>query len=315
MPRARSTTPAATRRCGAHPDAPRRRRLPILLAWVFVAEAVVAAALPLRSRPDTPGRPADHPVAAAADVVVGDRTVRLLGPADRLLARIAADAGAAVRQVNAFWGPDWPRDVEVVAAGSDAEFRAAAGGGPAAQWADIAAVTVADRVDPARRVAVGQRIVFAPGAAAMSAHALRIVLAHELFHYAARPDTALDAPRWLTEGVADFVARPVTPVPAGAAAGTPALPSDADLDAVGPQRSSAYDRAWWFARFVADTYGGPATLRAFYVATCGAGHTDLPTAVRDVLGTDPAGLLVRWRRWLAAPTGSGRSRKPGRPAG
>ncbi|EUA23932.1 peptidase MA superfamily protein [Mycobacterium xenopi 4042] len=38
------------------------------------------------------------------------------------------------------------------------------------------------------------------GAAAMSDAALRIVLRHELFHYAARADTALDAPRWLTEG-------------------------------------------------------------------------------------------------------------------
>lgn len=258
----------------------------------------MASALPLRPHPDTPVRPTDHPVAAAAAVVVGDRTVRLLGPDKRLLSRVASDVGAAVRRVEAFWGAEWPPDVEVVAAGSDAQFRAAAGGGPAAQWADIAAVTVADRVDAARRVALGERIVFAPGAAGMSEPALRIVLAHELFHYAARPDTALDAPRWLTEGVADFVARPITPVPAGAAAGTAALPSDADLDAPGPQRSSAYDRAWWFARFVADSYG-TATLRAFYVAACGVGHTDLPTAVRDVLGTEPAQLLGRWRRWLA----------------
>ncbi len=244
--------------------------------------------------------------------------MRLIGhgpSADRLLARIAADAGTAVRQVDAFWGPDWPRDVEVLIAGADAEFRAAAGGGSAAQWADIAAVTVADRVDPMHRVAEGQRIVFAPGAAAMGASALRIVLAHELFHYAARPGTALDAPRWLTEGVADFVARPVTPVPADAAARTSALPTDTDLDVVGPQRSSGYDRAWWFARFVADTYGGAATLRAFYVATCGAGHTDPPTAARDVLGTDPADLLAGWKKWLAASAASRGSHTPGRPAG
>jgi len=319
MPRARSTTPVATRRPGAHPDTARRRRLSTPLAWLFVAELVVAAAVPPCPSPAVPARPAGHPVADAPAAVVEGHTVRLTGrggpSGDRLLAGIAADAAAAVRRVNAFWGADWPRDVAVVAAGSDAEFRAAAGGGPAAQWADIAAVTVADRVDPAHRVAVGQRIVFAPGAAAMSASALRIVLAHELFHYAARPDTALDAPRWLTEGVADFVARPATPVPADGAAGPSALPSDADLDAAGPQRSAAYDRAWWFARFVADAYGGAATLRAFYVATCGAGHTDLPTAVRDVLGTDPPGLLARWQRWLAAPAASGRSRTPGRPAG
>ena len=63
------------------------------------------------------------------------------------------------------------------------------------------------------------------------------------------------------------------------------LPSDADLADPGPQRSLAYDRAWWFARFVADTRGAP-TLRALYQQACGDGHTDLPTAVHDVLGAD-----------------------------
>ena len=247
-----------------------------------------------------------HPAQAAHEpLVVGDRTVRLVdlgGPdTQRLLSRIASDIGAAVAKVEAFWGTDWSRDISVVAAGSDDQFRAAAGGGPASQWSDIAAVTVADRVDPAQRVAVGQRLVFAPGAANMSDAALRIVLAHELFHYAARVDTTMDAPRWLTEGVADFVARPNTPdvrVPADAASVTQSLPSDADLDTPGPQRSLAYDRAWWFARFVADTYG-PARLRALYLAVCGVEHADLSTAARDVLGTDAAGLLTGWRRWLA----------------
>jgi len=233
-------------------------------------------------------------------LTVGDRRVRLLGPdvpaVGRLMSRIAADIGGAIEGVEAFWGTDWSRDVSVVVAGSDEEFHAAAGGGPASQWADIAAVTVADRVDPAQRVAVGQRIVFAPGAAGMSETSLRIVLAHELFHYAARSDTALDAPRWLTEGVADFVARPRTAVPTDALPVPLMLPSDADLDTPGPQRSLAYDRAWWFARFVADTYG-TAKLRDLYVATCGVKHADVPTALHDVLGDDAAIVLVRWHQW------------------
>ncbi|CFS03902.1 Uncharacterised protein [Mycobacterium tuberculosis] len=185
----------------------------------------------------------------------------------------------------------------MVAAGSDEQFHAAAGGGLASQWADIAAITVVDRVDPARRTVVGQRIVFAPGAAHMSPAALRIVLGHELFHYAARADTALDAPRWLAEGVADFVARPKTPPPADAVSVALSLPSDTDLDTPGPQRSLAYDRAWWFARFVAAAYG-TAKLRELYLATCGVGHFDLATAAHDVLGIDAAGLLARWQRWL-----------------
>jgi hypothetical protein len=204
--------------------------------------------------------------------------------------------GPAVDAVEAFWGTDWPRDIDVVATGSQRQFEARAGGGPSAQWADIAAIAVADRVDPGQRVAIGQRIVFAPGAAEMSESALRIVLTHELFHYAARADTAADAPRWLTEGVADYVARPHTPLPDV----TPlpvALPSDADLTAPGPGRSQAYDRAWLFALFVADTRGAP-TLRALYRAACGDAHTGLPDAVHDVLGTDVAGIVADWQQWL-----------------
>jgi uncharacterized protein DUF4157 len=303
MPQARSTTFAVTDR----PDSA-RRRLPILLAWVFVVELIVVAAVPFdaareaRVRPAQLVTPAHGQVnAAAKSLDVGDRTVRLLGlggaTSDRLLARVAKNIGAAITAVEAFWGVDWAREISVIAARSDEEFRAAAGGGPASQWADIAAVSVADRVDPAHRAAIGQRIVFAPGANNMSEASLRIVLAHELFHYAARTDTALDAPRWLTEGVADFVGRPQTPVPPDAVPVPLTLPSDADLDAPGSQRSLAYDRAWWFARFVADTYG-PAKLRDLYLATCGVRRADLPTAVQDVLATSPAGLLARWHQWL-----------------
>ena len=266
--------------------------------------------MPLHAERDRAARPAQvvtpghaqasHPV--AREVKVGDRRLRLLGsdvPAiDRLMSRIASDIGGAVDKVQAFWGVDWSRDISVVVAGSDEEFHAAAGGGPVSQWVDIAAVTVADRVDPAQRLAVGQRIVFAPGAASMSESSLRIVLTHELFHYAARADTALDAPRWMTEGVADFVARPQTAVPADALPVPLSLPSDADLDTPGPQRSLAYDRTWWFTRFVADTYGA-AKLRELYLATCGAKHVDVPTALHDVLADDAAIVLVRWHQWAA----------------
>jgi hypothetical protein len=276
---------------------------------VFVVELIAAAAVPLHAERDRAVRPAQvvtpahaHASPVARQLRVGDRRVRLLGsdsPAiDRLMSRIEADIGGAVEAVQAFWGVDWSHDISVVVAGTDEEFHAAAGGGPASKWGDIAAVTVADRVDPARRLVLGERIVFAPGAAGMSETSLRIVLTHELFHYAARADTALDAPRWLTEGVADFVARPPTPVPVDALPVPLTLPSDADLDTSGTQRSSAYDRAWWFARFVADIYG-TAKLRALYVATCGVSHVDVPTALHDVLGDDVAIVLVRWHQWAA----------------
>jgi len=209
------------------------------------------------------------------------RTVHLVGLGGAhtapLLARGAAQMDDAAQAVTAFWGPDWPRDVLVVAAGSDAEFGSLAGGGP-----DIAATTTAER------------IMFAPGAAAMSDASLRIVVRHELFHFASRAETAADAPRWLTEGVADFVGRPPMPRPPGAARW--GLPTDADLD--GPDQSLAYDRAWWFSRFVADAYGTD-TLRALYLQACGPGHPDAATAVRDTLGADLPTVLARWRHWMS----------------
>jgi len=254
----RSTTSVAT-----------DRRRPALAA-VLITELICA--LLLVARPQAPSGPAfatpasyTTPTAPSTTQTLGDgRTVRLIGlteGTEPLLSRISAQLDAAARAVTGFWGPDWPRSIEVVAAATDAQF-AAVGGGDS----HTAATTT------------GDRIMFAPGAAAMSDASLRIVLRHELFHYAARARTAADAPRWLTEGVADFVARPAVPVHV-----MPTPPTDAELD--GPNRSQAYDRAWMFSRFVADTYGTD-RLRELYLRACGDGHPDAATAVRETLGVD-----------------------------
>lgn len=269
-----------------------------MLAAVLAAE-LLAAGILLGSQPAP--RPVIAPSPEApADVVGASRHLSpvSLGGArtDALLTRVQTGLGAAVTDVERFWGVDWPREVVVVATDSEAQFAQWANLDPRLRWSDIAAVSVADDVDLTRRRASGQRIVLAPGAAAMSDAALRIVLAHELFHYAARADTALDAPHWLTEGVADFVARPPAPLPRGAGNDVD-LPSDTDVDGVGPDRSTGYDRAWWFARFVADTYG-PDALRQLYVRACGPGHGDFATAVHQALGTDIAELQARWAMWL-----------------
>ena len=243
------------------------------------------------------GRPAaapTHPVLAApvsmttptaastTETLTDGRTVHLVGLGGPrtapLLARIGAEMDDAAKAVTGFWGPDWPHDVVIVAAGSDAEFGTLAGGGP-----DTAATTTAER------------IMFAPGAAQMSNASLGIVLRHELFHFASRAETAADAPRWLTEGVADFVGRPPTPRPPDAAQ-LAELPTDAELG--GPDQSRAYDRAWWFSRFVAQEYGAD-TLRALYVRACAPGHPDAATAVRETLGADLPTVLAGWRRWLS----------------
>ena len=133
----------------------------------------------------------------------------------------------------------------------------------------------------------------------MSDDALRIVLRHELFHYAARAD---DGAR--RAAVADRGRRRLRrpgPRRRGRDPDRPPnlaqLPTDADLDTAGTTRTLAYDRAWWFTRFVADRYG-TATLRRLYERACGPGHPDIETAVSDTLGADLAEVLADWRRWL-----------------
>ena len=269
-----------------------RRGLGLLLLAELIAAAVLVAHPLASTHPAEVALPAathaalDVPTAPTDPLTLTDgRTVSLvaLGGAQTadLEARIWAELDGAADAVTAFWGPDWPRNVTIVLTGSDEEFRALADVGP-----DIAAATTA------------QRIVFAQGASAMSDASLRIVLRHELLHYAARSLTAADAPRWLTEGVADYVGRPPTPMPTPQRAEELAhLPTDADLGTPGAVRSLAYDRAWWFSRFVASRYGAPA-LRGLYVAACAPGHPDQDTAIRTALGSDTGRVLTAWRSWL-----------------
>ncbi|MHA3021064.1 peptidase [Mycobacterium sp. BMJ-28] len=252
----------------------------------------MAAVLLAGCRTEVPPAPpttsvAPAPTPATLSLTLRDgRTAHLRGlggtRTQPLCDRIAGELDDAAAAVTAFWGPDWPRDIVVIATETDEQFRVLGFDGP-----DIAAATTADG------------IVFAPGAATMSPQSLRIVARHELFHYAVRAHTAADAPRWLAEGVADYVGRPPAPLPGPAAAATLArLPTDADLNAVGPQRSDAYDRAWWFSRYVAASFG-PGTLKRLYLRASEPGHPDVAVAVRDTLGAGLDQVLARWRDWMS----------------
>jgi hypothetical protein len=258
----------------------------LLLAELVLACALIAWPSSTAAVPSVSFAPVAPSDMTNSRTLRDGRTVTLmsLGGADtsRLTDRIAAELDSAADAVTAFWGEDWPRQVLIVAAGTDQEFLGMDGGTP-----DNAATTTS------------QRVLFAPGAVSMGDQALRIVLRHELFHYASRSETAADAPRALTEGVADFVGRPAEPPPGpGRAAELGRLPTDADFDGEGPTRSLAYDRAWWFTRFVADEYGTPA-LRRLYLAACAPGHADVETAVRNTLGADVNQVLLAWRQWLS----------------
>ncbi|KUI37787.1 peptidase [Mycobacterium sp. IS-1590] len=280
----RSTTSAVTDRRGVAHARSRSRLAALLIAELIFALLIVgrseAPSGPVVATPATPASLTTPTADSRVRTLTDGRAVGMVnlgGPrTEPLLSRIEAEMDGAAAAVTGFWGRQWPPEIVIAVAGTDAQF-AAIGGGDA----ETAATTTAER------------ITFAPGAAELSDAALRIVLRHELFHYAARARTASDAPRWLTEGVADFVARPVAPRPDPSLL---SLPGDAELS--GPDRSLAYDRAWWFSRFVADRFGA-ATLLGLYHRACAPGHPDVATAVRDTLGMDLGAVLTEWRQWAS----------------
>lgn len=237
----------------------------------------------------------DH--AGRAAVVVGH-------PGSPLTPRLAAEIGPALQSLEAFWGDGWRAGILLLATASDAEFRALVGG---SRMDGVAAASVADRV--ADGVVVGQRLVFAPGSAALPSDQLRVVLRHELFHAATRAVTADSAPLWLVEGVADYNGRRGSDVslPTAAPLLTAALrrgeqpdhlPTDADLQGAEDVRTQAYERAWSLTQCIADTFG-EAKLKALYLDAVAPSAAPVPVVINRVLGIDEPALVQMWRRWLS----------------
>ncbi|TDZ79764.1 hypothetical protein DE4585_03512 [Mycobacteroides salmoniphilum] len=236
----------------------------------------------------------------------GDRDMVVLGhPGSAVAPRLVDEISGAMTSLSEFWGPQWDAGVLLIAAETDAEFAALVGG---EHTEGIAAAAVADRVDSG--VAVGQRVIFAPGSAALPPDQFRVVLRHELFHAAARTVTGDHAPLWLVEGVADYNGRRGSGTPFRNAAPTLAsalaagqipdhLPTDDDIDGPGPRRTQAYEEAWSVAQYVAETFGEPKLVQLYrngadlVPGTPGA-------AIQRALGIDEATLVRQWQSWLGS---------------
>ncbi|MUM18630.1 MULTISPECIES: hypothetical protein [unclassified Mycobacteroides] len=237
---------------------------------------------------------------------VQDREVVVLGhPGSPVVPRLTGEVDGALGSLSQFWGAQWRAGVLLIAAGSDAEFAALVGG---EHTEGIAAAAVADRVDSG--VVVGQRVIFAPGAAALPPDQFRVVLRHELFHAAARALTGDRAPLWLVEGVADYNGRRGSDTPFRNAAPTLAkalavgrvpdhLPTDAELDTPGEHRTQAYEEAWSVAQYVAEAFGEHALVELYRYGAELAPDPQ-PAAIQRALGVDEATLVRQWQSWLGS---------------
>jgi len=239
----------------------------------------------------------------------------LAHPAQRSTATTAADLEAGVLPaVSRAWGRPWAGRAVLLVPGSEAERDRLLG---ARGTGDVVAdqVTAPGRSgDHDQRVA-GDRIVL--GAAATSAGRVeeRVLLAHETLHLAARADTGAAVPRWLVEGAADEVAYAVTGVPPARSAPElaadvdagrlpSALPGDAGFDASGAAIERAYEQGASLCRLVVARVGPAGLSRLYGLVGDAAPGSDAGAAtddaLRQVLGTDRAGLLAQWRAWLRA---------------
>lgn len=239
------------------------------------------------------------------------------------LRRIADVVDRAVPAVTAIWGTNWSRDVLVVVPSSTAAREAALGESTAGETsedsgeqADDVAVTVSDGQDPLTRQPEGQRVVVEQRAFdGLSAIGRRIVFTHEITHVASAAATGGASPRWLVEGLAEYVANLHTGLAVGTAAselvtqirrdGLPtSLPGDDSFDAASTAAAS-YEQAWLACRLIA-AKAGPAGLVRVYRLVGSSGlstQTAVREALRTVLHETSTQFTAQWRAYLAGRLG------------
>jgi hypothetical protein len=188
------------------------------------------------------------------------------------------------------------------------DFRTAAGLTRPASKA-IAAVTTATDGSVTERAPVHVFLnpeVFGP----LGPVGRQIVVSHEATHVALGA-TMTNAPLWLTEGIADYVALVGTSLPDTVLAaqiralvrkdGPPrALPGAEEFDGSNRDIGAWYEASWLAVRLLAETYGRQELL-AFYEQVETEGSTG--EAFREVLGTSARSFRKAWQDDLAELAG------------
>jgi hypothetical protein len=247
------------------------------------------------------------------DVVRGAHGIVVGHLADDIaLHAIAGLVDSAVPAVSAVWGSGWARDVAVIVPGSKHEFDVDTGQS-ASVTSDVAAVVVADGRDARSGHVFGQRLVVNPAEfARLSALGRRITIRHEITHIASADASGSATPRWLVEGLAEYVGNLGSGQPVPVAASElraqvrrgvlpTALPGDAAFD-TGGSSASAYEQAWLACRLIATRAGARGLVR-FYRSVGGSPSvpgTAVAAALRSVLHETTTAFTGQWRAYLEA---------------
>ncbi|GAA3626014.1 hypothetical protein GCM10022223_49030 [Kineosporia mesophila] len=219
----------------------------------------------------------------SAQVTATSSRCRVAGPAvtRTLVNELAALCVRSARTVDRAWGEEWGGVLtRLVVAGDINELAGLLGRDDTKGLTDTAAVTVGPHDAPADAVFIN-----GPAFDGLTDLGRQVVLTHELVHVAARAAGDSDAPLWLEEGYADYVAYRGTGLSAreiaGEALAAPlpqSLPAVDDFDASDAGAAVAYGQAWVAVTVLADRLGSDAALKRLYEK---AAHSGTDEALRS----------------------------------
>jgi hypothetical protein len=234
--------------------------------------------------------------------------------------QMAAEIDRDIPVVSSVWGTGWSRRVVMLVPATEPEFAAITGA--SGDVSDLAALSTAE-LPPAPEglpAPVGNRVVINPMAfAGLSIIGRTVVVTHEITHVASRAFTGPDLPRWLIEGLADYVgfldsglSVPVVAqelaVRLGAGYLPSGLPDDAAFSASDPNLASVYEQAWMATRLIVAKVGQRGLIRLYRLIGTAApaadgGQAVVAADVAAVLGESLSTFTAQWRASLVAQLG------------
>ncbi len=215
-------------------------------------------------------------------------------------------ARRAVAQVERVLGP-WSSPL-VVEVPTDASELDAVRGVPEGTYSAVAGVTAP--VDGLLSPSSPVRVFINPAQlGSFPEVGAQLVMTHEAVHAATRAPMG-DAPSWLLEGIADYVALRDTDLAVEDSAaqvldlvreqGVPAqLPGESEFDTTAPHLGAAYEGAWLACEVLASIVGEDALVDIYLRTSDGE---DLASALDDY-GTDEAAVTAAWQRLLVRTAG------------
>ena len=233
---------------------------------------------------------------------------------------IQREVESAVEHVSKYVGTAWgERTVVVLPADDDELQRILESPQVPFEFAAVAdsEYTTLDEDATAGQFA-GTRVVINPANFNPSSSFNRLLIRHELTHVALAERTGPLTPRWLSEGMAEWVSHSGSDLPTTTLAGPlpflvekegvpDYLPLDSDFGYIG-EAGVGYASGWLLCRYVAQRWGDRKLLELFdeMGSTTGLARPGekLNDTLRSVLKIDEAALLRAWRPYVKASVGS-----------